>query len=363
MNDTQSVLVFPAGMPDCQKWALQASAMGVRVVGASSLPFDPAKDRYAEWTFLPWIRDPEFGEALGRCLREKRIDAVYTSHPVVWPLLRDLLPKVAEHTRLESERPWDSDFKDYRGYWAKAQGFLDRPLEIAVPACAPPVPAVQLASLVRMFQLVPGQCDFDKLEALLAVFRRMPPGDVVEVGSLWGRSAVALAFLARHYGTGKLLCVDPWRDRELHQSIAEVDAISHALPIDEIFDAFRVNLAGFDGWVNYLRLPSTEAADAYRREERVATDDFGETAYQGRIALLHIDGNHAIDAVRADIAAWKPFVRHGGWIVFDDYHWPFGDGPAIAADEFRLECGLRAGVAFVAGGALFVQVDESLWKM
>ncbi len=363
MNDAQSVLVFPAGMPDSLKWALQASAMGIRVVGASSLPFDPARDRYSEWTFLPWIRDPEFGEALGRCLKEKHIDAVYTSHPVVWPLLRDLLPKVAGHTRLESEKPWDSDFMNYRGYWSKARTFLERPLEIAAPVCAPPLPLVQLASLIRMFQLVPGQSDFDKLEALLAVFRRMPPGDLVEVGSLWGRSAAALAFLARHYETGKLLCVDPWRSQGLHQSIAEVDAAFYALPIDEIFDAFRVNLAEFQGWVNYLRLPSVEAADAYRRKGRVATEDFGETEYQGRIALLHIDGNHTLDAVRADIAAWRAFVRPGGWIVFDDYHWPFGNGPAVAADEFCQECGLRAGVAFVAGGALFVQVDESLWRV
>jgi hypothetical protein len=342
-------------MPDCQKWALQASMKGMRVVGASSLPFDPARERYGEWTFLPWIRDPEFAEALGRCLKEKRIDAVYTAHAIVWPLLRDLLPKVAEHVRLESERPWDSDFRDYREYRATAMRFLQQPLAIATAGCAPAMSSIQLAALIRMFQLVPGQCDFDKLEALAAIFRRMPRGDLAELGSLWGRSAVALAFLARHYGTGQLLCVDPWRNRELHQCVTEVDAISDELAIDEIFEAFRINLAAFGGGVNYLRIPSIQAAAVYGRERRVTTEDFGETAYAGEIALLHIDGNHALEAVRGDIAAWKGFVRPGGWIVFDDYHWPFGDGPRIAADEFCREYSRDLGAAFVAGGALFVQ--------
>jgi len=108
--------------------------------------------------------------------------------------------------------------------------------------------------------------------------------------------------------------------------------------------------------VNYLRMASVAAADVYRRRRRIRTEDFGETAYGGKIALLHIDGNHALAAVRADIAAWKPRVRAGGWIVFDDYCWPFGDGPKIAADEFCGEHADAIGVAFVTGGALFAQI-------
>jgi hypothetical protein len=73
---------------------------------------------------------------------------------------------------------------------------------------------------------------------------------------------------------------------------------------------------------------------------------------------LHIDGNHALAAVRRDVAAWMPCVRAGGWIVFDDYCWPFGDGPKTAADEFLTESHVRVANAFVAGGALFVQLTE-----
>jgi hypothetical protein len=126
--------------------------------------------------------------------------------------------------------------------------------------------------------------------------------------------------------------------------------------MEEIFDAFRINLTPFAGLVNYARARSTDAARSYRQRCAVVTEDFGETAYAGDIALLHIDGNHALEAVRDDIAAWTARVRRGGWIVFDDYCWPFGDGPKVAADEFCLEHAHSLTAAFVAGGALFVQV-------
>lgn len=354
----RSVLVFPAGMPSSLSWAQHASQAGVRVVGASSLAHDPARDRYPEWAFLPWIGDADFSTGLGRCLNEKHIDTVFTPHPVVWSVLRDLLPKVAGNVHLESERPWTAELADYRACRGIAARFHQQPLEIATGCSGPLMPVPQLAALVRMFQLTPGQCDYEKLEALIAIFRELPPGDLVEIGSLWGRSAVALAFLARHYRIGHLLCVDPWRTEELRQRIPAVDAFSSELPIGEIFDAFCMNLAPFLGSVNYSRARSQEAAFAYAAEHCFSTEEFGFTAYTGEISLLHIDGNHAVEAVRQDISTWRQWVRADGWIVFDDYCWPFGDGPKVAADEFLRDFGAGLSAAFVAGGALFVRKGQ-----
>jgi hypothetical protein len=354
--ESRSVLVFPAGMPSSVIWARHASESGIRVVGASSLAHDPARPNYSEWIVLPWIGDSHFADALNHCVREQNIDTVFTEHPVVWRMLRDLLPKMARKIRLE-EQPWAAELSDYRGYRAIAARFYREPLALAAAGCpAPPMPLPQLAALVRLFQLVPGQCDHPKLEALAAIFRWMPPGDIVEIGSLWGRSAVALAFLAHHYRIGSLLCVDPWRTEELHQKIAAVDAVFDEAPMDDIFEAFRMNLAPFQGLVNYSRSRSSEAASRYSTAQCFTTEDFGPTTYTGEIALLHIDGNHALEAVRQDLLLWRHFVRAGGWIVFDDYCWPFGDGPRTAADEF---CGKFHGslsTEFVAGGALFVQL-------
>jgi hypothetical protein len=358
--DSRSVLVFPAGMPSSVMWARRASEAGIRVVGASSLTHDPARPSYSEWTSLPWIGDANFAEALNCCVREQNIDAVFTEHPVVWKTLRELLPKMARKIRLEAE-PWEAELSDYRGYRDIAEKFHREPLQLAAAGSPePPMLLPQLAALVRLFQLVPGQCDHAKLETLAAIFRWMPIGDIVEIGSLWGRSAVALAFLSRHYRIGNLLCVDPWRAEEIHQGIPAVDAVFDDAPMDDIFEAFRMNLGPFQGTVNYSRSRSNEAASLYSSTPCFTTEDLGRTTYTGEIALLHIDGNHALEAVRRDISLWRPFVCAGGWIVFDDYCWAFGDGPKTAADEF---CGMFRGslaAEFVAGGALFVQLARAV---
>ena len=354
---SRSALVFPAGMPPSLVWARHAGGNGVRIVGASSVPHDPARASYTEWATLPWIGDSDFSSALCCCLTEKRIDTIFTPHPVVWSTLRELLPKVAPGTRLEPEQPWAAERGDYRAYREIAARFNRDPLQAGSGGVAPSLPLVKLAALVRSFQLVPGECDDAKLEAMIAIFRRMPPGDLVEIGSLWGRSAVALAFLAKHYQIGNLLCVDPWRSAEIHQGIEAVDGVFDTAPLEEIFEAFRINLSAFEGSVNYARACSADAASMYTAQRSFLTEDFGRTIYSGRIALLHIDGNHALEAVRNDIAAWRRLVRPNGWIVLDDYCWPFGDGPREAADELLAEWSARVASAFVAGGALFLQLS------
>ena len=213
---------------------------------------------------------------------------------------------------------------------------------------------------MRLFQLTPGQCDDSKLEALIEIFRHMPPGDIVEIGTLWGRSAVALAFLARHYEIGNLLCVDPWRKEDLDQGIPQLDALSRDLSMEEIFEAFRINLAPFAGHVNYSRTRSEDASRVYVTERCFTTEDFGRTEYAGEIALLHIDGNHAVEAVRSDMRAWKRFVRSPGWIVFDDYRWSFGNGVTLGADELLNEAQGSLATAFVAGETLFIQTGAEL---
>jgi len=286
---------------------------------------------------------------------------VFTSHPVVSVRMRELLPKVAPDVGLETSDPWAGHLADYGLYREIASGWARQPLRLAASrGQAPGIAPLRLAALVRLFYTVPGECDQQKLEALTAVFPLLPRGDIVEIGSLWGRSAAALAFLSRNFETGKLLCVDPWEAEELWQGIVEVDSSFGRIPIEEVFDAFRMNLAPFAGLVNYARMRSVDAASIYGTPCCFATEDFGRTTYTGRIALLHIDGNHALDAVRSDISLWGKWVRRGGWIVFDDYCWSFGGGPRIAANEFCREFDGSLAGGFVAGGALFLRVARRL---
>ena len=46
-----------------------------------------------------------------------------------------------------------------------------------------------------------------------------------------------------------------------------------------------------------------------------------DTEWAEPVDLLHIDGNHAYEAVRADYEKWSPLVTEGGWIAFHDSQW------------------------------------------
>lgn len=234
------------------------------------------------------------------------------------------------------------------------------PLASAVVPQAP-LSQIEAAALLRHADVMPGMCDHDKIRALCEIARRCPQGDIVEIGSWCGKSAFVLLRLALHYGIGKLLCVDPWSSGEIVRNDAGglVDSITDSvdLAIEQALPVFQLNLLPYaKGDLNYLRMPSVEAATRYRTRNPVESEAFGSTPYDGRIALLHIDGNHGLESVTADLAAWGDLVKPQGWIIFDDYFWPYGDGPKTVGDGFLREKAETIASAFVMGSALFVQL-------
>jgi hypothetical protein len=107
---------------------------------------------------------------------------------------------------------------------------------------------------------------------------------------------------------------------------------------------------------NYLRMTSADAHATYVKSRAVTSPEFGETPLAGSIAILHLDGNHDEAAVAEDFALWGPLVVPGGWIIFDDYNWPHGDGPRKVADRAIAQYGARVRRSFVGGGAMFVNL-------
>jgi cephalosporin hydroxylase len=216
---------------------------------------------------------------------------------------------------------------------------------------------VEFAGLLRLVDTVPGMSDRDKINAVTEMMRHAPPGDVVEIGSWWGRSAALFVWLARRYGVGPVLCVDPWLSEALPQGVAVLDRASAAHDTDEALRIFEINLAPLaQGGLNYLRAYSAQGAARYGAGLEVETEVFGRTAYTGEIAVLHIDGNHAYERVEEDARLWTPHVKPGGWIIFDDYVWAFGDGPRRVGDAFLRDESHRIALSFVIGTALFVQL-------
>jgi len=359
-TDAAPVLVFPAGMPRALEYLARCRRQGVAVVGSSSLRFDPAREHYDRWLWLPYVNQPGFDGALGEALAGLGVGGVYTPNPVVWTPLRVALPRIAPGVTLLNDSPVEEMLAGYRAAQARARAVRECPLPLAAAGAEQALPSeTELAALFRHVETIPGMCDHSKIAALCTVARHAPRGDLVEIGSWWGKSAFLLAWLARLHGIGRLLCVDPWANAHLvqHDATGQVDTGSAGVDADEALAVFEINLLPYAaGHINYLRLPSVDAARRYREQAVVTTAAFGTTDYEGYIAVLHIDGNHAPEAVSADVDAWTGLVTSCGWIVFDDYIWPFGDGPQRAGDAFLARHREEIACAFVMGGALFVQL-------
>ena len=332
-----------------------------RVVGASSLGYDSSQTKYPLWSQLPYVTEPGFPEALIELVKRFDIKEIFSPNAVVWQHLHRNLAEILPEVSLANSRPFSEALNSYRSALIEAHSVLSHPVPIA-SSCSPlaSISEIEMAALVQHASMIPGMCDSEKLHALCEIARYCDKGDIVEIGSWWGKSAFILSRLARCYEIGNVLCVDPWSNAHLVQNEPLVDGCSAQMDADEAFTVFQINLLPHNAnHINYLRMTSVEGSEHYSNGDQVDSPSFGRTTYCGRISVLHIDGNHGYQAVKADINSWSVFVADGGWIVIDDYRWPYGDGPKRVGDEFLESAKLRIEVAFVQGSALFMKIRSS----
>ncbi|GAB3738674.1 class I SAM-dependent methyltransferase [Silanimonas algicola] len=352
------VLVFPAGMPRAIEFAKRALGEGESIVGSSSLAFDPAAPLYPAWERLPFVTEDGFEEALIGAIDHWNVDRLFTPNVVAWKVVAEIIARRRPAVRLIGGPPVDRELAPYRDAKAFAADACRRPLPLpgARDEHASTFTPHALASIFKHVESVPGMCDHEKIRAMFSVFENVPQGDIVEIGSWWGKSAVLLHQLSRLRGTGPVLCVDPWAEENLPQGDEKGLVDGARMSAAEAFEVFIMSLLPYaDGSLNYIRLPAEDARTRYIHAGDVFTSEFGRTAYAGRIALLHVDGNHAYAHAKADVVGWSPLVVAGGWVVVDDYVWPYGDGPRRAGDELLADWAGRYDCAFVAGSALFVR--------
>jgi len=129
-------------------------------------------------------------------------------------------------------------------------------------------------------------------------------GDVVEIGSAFGRSTVCLALGTRMRGAGRVYAVDPHTG-----GIGLVEEYGALAAAFSSLRAFMQNIARFklDDVVVPLTVTSQAAAASWPGTP---------------IRLLFIDGWHDYDACRHDILRWGRWVTPGGVIAIHDYDWP-----------------------------------------
>lgn len=353
------LLVFPSGMHESVAVARVAGWLGLEVVEATSEQ-RTAEERDRGVLGLPYVTESGFKDAFLQLIATHQINQVFTPHSGVWACLDGLMAndESPRNLQLVSALPHVECFRPYK----EAYDWAAECLHTLPLACPPTVSALsphRYAGLHHALGRVPGQSDETKIWLLAQVFRFMVPGDIVEIGSAYGRSAFALAWLAQHHGTGSVICVDPWSlaaARDQGEQAELINSIVALCDRDQIFASFLASLSGF-GNVNYIRAPSAEAVGLYEEaahRKELASPEFGKVPVSGHIALIHIDGNHKYEEVCRDIHGWLPRMINGGWILLDDYVWAFGDGPKRAGDE--LLGAVNYDAAFVVGDTLCIRL-------
>ena len=136
----------------------------------------------------------------------------------------------------------------------------------------------------------------------------------VEVGCYLGKSICSLAEVAR--------------DHDLDVAIVGVDTARGSGPEGRGgTDAHGPAVAHGGGTMAGLLHRNVLACGFGDRIQLLLSDSVAAAALfsDESMAWVHLDARHDYDSVRADIAAWLPKVRPGGWLSGDDYdtwQWP-----------------------------------------
>lgn len=120
-------------------------------------------------------------------------------------------------------------------------------------------------------------------------------GKGVEVGTLYGAYATDIL----KDWQGHLYCVDPWRN----QAAEVYHDGQNKLDMEAVWQQ-ACNGIGRHPRCTLLRMMGLNAVGRF--------DD-------GELDFVYLDGNHAVDAVRADILAWWPKIKVGGILCGHDF--------------------------------------------
>ena len=198
---------------------------------------------------------------------------------------------------------------------------------------APITPVVnQIEEMVRD---VPGWSPQDQLVALfsLAYFSDVP-GDIIELGSWCGRSAIALGLAARLTGGCTVHAIDLFPEKQDWRRNPD-GTYSFAVTIGDrtirAYDEPAVWAEPYERDIAplYARFPGVLDVfrDAIARNglQQVVRPFKGDMAMFANAAppdlrckLAFVDGDHSYEAVCHDIDLVERFLVPGGWICFDD---------------------------------------------
>ena len=354
------ILILPSTTYEALIFAQELKKLGHYVIGASNVDSEFTNENcFDELIDLPHLTDDSFLIEFESKLLAENITHFWTSVNSIYAFTQQKLQELS--IELLCFDPMETP--------ALPLKIIAKEVELRVPyyksigkslkITEKLVSLEQINSLVFNALSLPGQSYLDKLITIISIFSTVPKGDIIEIGSLWGRSAMLFSSLSNQYNKGNVLCVDPWPQDGLTQGVHKaLDDYSKILDMSNCFNYFIAKFSSlFPGRLNYMRQFSDDAIKEYKNfPGKLITKEFGSVIYEQQIALLHIDGNHGYEAIKSDVDNWCPLVVKGGWIIFDDYNWSWGAGPKVVVDLYLIENKSNIDLAFFCGGAMFVKL-------
>lgn len=192
-------------------------------------------------------------------------------------------------------------------------------------------------------------------DVLAGLVKQLGAKTFVEVGCKEGRTCGALL---KEFPELRVIAIDPWAP------VPNSDEDYKGWDFEAIEREFWENVGAAKDRVTMLRRTSESASDCFNVESDVArailyTSENGMNAAQFEvfdpIDIVFIDAAHDHDNVIADIHAWWPIVRSGGYLCGHDYQHKFPGVMRAVADCFPL---LR--VAVCPDSVWVVQKDDCI---
>ncbi|MFA7240222.1 MAG: class I SAM-dependent methyltransferase [Sulfuricellaceae bacterium] len=355
-----AILVFPATHPDGREYLEAARERDENVTAASSEWDAELAGEIGELIVLPYVHEPTFPDRFLELVGKRNITRVYAPVAAVYSWLARFISENNLAIRLVGGSPVKREMARFNRLMDKVANYRRFIDECA--GGASDLSDLEIAAVFRLAGNIYGESNEHKIAAMMAIFSSAPTGDVIEIGSLVGKSAAVLAWLAKRYRIGNVLAIDPWLQETSTQHDApdtvRVDMVREweheMLPRDLVVNLLPVGLGGF----NYLRQESATGFELFRENHTVRSQAFGRVDYQGKIAIIHIDGNHDYAKVKQDCDLWLPLMAQDGWLILDDYLWVHGDGPRRVGDALLERRAHDIERAFVCGKALFVKFSS-----
>jgi Methyltransferase domain len=166
-----------------------------------------------------------------------------------------------------------------------------------------------------MLPPMPGWCTPDKGKRIARLAADMRANLCVELGVFGGRSLVALASGLAVNKVGRVHGIDPFtKDAALEGTNGEANNEWWAKLDYEEIRAHAIVAVEKHGLQPYTAL--------IREKSQDVVDRYGD----GTIDILHQDSNHSAEVSTAEVRAWSPKLRLGGFWIFDDIDWESTQG-------------------------------------